>query len=112
MTLSRSKKFKNQIGTFQYITVNEDYYSIGIRQEMMEKYTFLIASPEKALCDMITATPRLYLQSIKAVAVYLEDDLRLDIMALREINAAVIKQCMATGKKQNTLKLLLKLMQR
>lgn len=110
MTTNRSRRFTNSIGIFEYITVNERYYSIGIKQQIIEdRYTFLIASPEKALCDMITATPRLKLQSVKAMQIYLEEDLRFDITRLEEFNKEVIAECIQTGKKADILRLLLKL---
>jgi len=110
MTTNRSRRFTNSIGIFEYITVNERYYSIGIKQQIVEdRYTFLIASPEKALCDMITATPRLKLQSVKAMQIYLEEDLRFDITRLEEFNKEVIAECIQTGKKADILRLLLKL---
>lgn len=112
MTLNRSKKFQNQIGTFQYITVDQDYYSIGVRQETINKNTFLIASPEKALCDMITSTQCLHLQSIKGIMEYLEYDLRFDITALFGMDTSILTQCTLTGKKKSALKLLLQLIQR
>lgn len=112
MTTNRSKKFENSIGYFEYITTNKDYYSIGIKLETVEnEYTFLIATPEKALCDMITATPGLKIQSIKALKEYLEDDLRFDISGLN-MDMGIIRKCIETGKKKETLKLLLKLLQR
>ncbi len=110
MTTNRSRRFTNSIGIFDYITVNERYYSIGIKQQIVEdRYAFLIASPEKALCDMITATPRLKLQSVKAMQIYLEEDLRFDITRLEEFNKEVIAECIQTGKKADILRLLLKL---
>lgn len=112
MTPNRSKKFENQIGKFEYITVNENYYSIGIKQQTAEdKYTFLIATPEKALCDMITVTPQLRIQSKKALVAYLEEDLRFDMSALENMDINIIKECINTGKKKEALKVLLKLLE-
>lgn len=109
MTINRSKKFENSIGRFEYISVPKDYYSIGILQKTVrEKYTFLIASPEKALCDLIVSTPYLRLQSEKALLTYLDEDLRFEMTALREMNPEIIKNCVETGKKKNILELLLK----
>ncbi len=109
MTINRSKKFENSIGRFEYISVPKDYYSIGILQKTVrEKYTFLIASPEKALCDLIVSTPYLRLQSEKALLTYLDEDLRFEMTALKEINPEIIKNCVETGKKKHILKLLLK----
>ncbi len=112
MTTNRSKKFKNTIGGFDYIAVNKDYYSIGIKQQTADnKCTFLIATPEKALCDMIIATPRLKIQSTKALLKYLEDDLRFDISSLETMDSDIIKECIENGKKKEVLNLLLKLLQ-
>ena len=112
MTSNRSKKFENPIGNFDYITVDEKYYPIGIIQQISEnRYTFLIASPEKALCDMITSTPRLRIQSEKALNTYLDVDLRFEMSALKTMNADIVRECMKTGKKKGILKLLLKLLQ-
>ncbi|MDH6303846.1 putative transcriptional regulator of viral defense system [Parabacteroides sp. PF5-5] len=111
MTTNRSKNFENPVGNFEYITVDEAYYPIGITQQTVEnKYTFLIASPEKALCDMITATPRLRIQSVKALITYLEDDLRFEMSTLENMNGDIIRDCIMAGKKKEVLKLLLKLL--
>lgn len=108
MTVNRSRKFENPIGSFEYITTPEKYYSIGISQQTaLSKYTFLIASPEKALCDMISATPRLRIQSEKALRIYLEDNLRFEMSTLKKMNPNIIKGCIETGKKKEILKLLL-----
>lgn len=112
-TTNRSKKFENSIAAFQYMSVNENYYSVGIIQKTADnKYTFLIASPEKALCDMIISTPHLYFYSIKAVETYLKEDLRLDMSAFAAMNKTIIEQCAATGKKKKSLEVLLKLLSR
>ncbi len=113
ITTNRSKKFENSIGNFEYITVNHSYYPLGIRQQTEEnKYTFLIATPEKALCDMIISTPRLRIQSEKALITYLEEDLRFDMSSLDEMDTDIIKGCIETGKKTMILKILLKLLER
>lgn len=112
MTANRSRIFENPVGHFKYITVSDSYYSIGINQQSVEnKYTFLIATPEKALCDMITATPQLRIQSEKALITYLEEDLRFEMSGLDHMNADIIRKCINTGKKKEVLKLLLKLLQ-
>ncbi|MDL2231145.1 hypothetical protein LJB85_00200 [Porphyromonadaceae bacterium OttesenSCG-928-L07] len=112
MTINRSKKFENPIGNFEYITTNENYYSVGIKQQIIEnRYSFLIARPEKALCDMIITTPLLKIQSVKALREYLEDDLRFDMSQLDHMNSSIVQECIETGKKSEILKLFLKLLQ-
>jgi hypothetical protein len=74
-TFEWAKQFENSVGRFEYITVPQDYYPVGINQQTIdEKYTYLFAAPEKALCYLILATPNLRLQSIRAMREYLEDD--------------------------------------
>ena len=112
MITNRSKKFENTIANFEYITVGKEYYCIGVKQQIENNCTFLIATPEKALCDMIVATPHLQIQSTKTLLSYLEDDLRFDMSDFEKMDVTIIKQCIETGKKKNILKLLLKLIQR
>jgi hypothetical protein len=109
VTAGRSKTFENPLATFRYTHVDSEYYPIGISQRKAdEKYTFLIASPEKALCDMIVATPRLYFQSVKSVGIYLEDNLRFEMEALKAMDASIIERCAGVGKKKKPLEYLLK----
>ena len=63
MVTKRSKSYSTSMGNFEYISVNEDYFAIGIRQEIVEdKFAFMIATAEKALCDLIISTKGLKIQ--------------------------------------------------
>jgi hypothetical protein len=107
-TFKRAKRFENMIGNFEYITVPQDYYPIGISQQTIDnEYSYLLASPEKALCDLILATRNLRLQSVKAMRTYLEDDLRIDFSAIRNINLDVVRQCIEVGRKKGEMEWLL-----
>lgn len=111
-TTKRAKQYTTPLGEFEYKTVADDYFSIGIQQGFTEnKNVFLIASPEKALCDMIVLTSGLRLQSVKAVKTYLEENLRIDWSEKKEWNTEIIRECIATGKKKTELTQLLKLLQ-
>lgn len=81
MTTKRSRQFTNEIAHFQFIQCNPDYYAIGIDQFDRNGYSFLIASPEKALCDLILFTQKLRPRFIKDLRVWLEEDLRLEMDA-------------------------------
>ena len=88
----------------------ENYYPIGIRQEIVnDQYAYLIATPEKAICDMIMTTNGLRLQSTKAIKSYLEEDLRIDFTMLKTYNPEIIRLCAEAGKKRTELTLLSKL---
>lgn len=111
VTMKRAKKYDTPLGVFDYRTVSPDYFSIGIQQQVTKNNTtFLIASPEKSLCDMIVLSSSLRLQSAKAVKIYLEEDLRIDLFENRSWNTEIISQCMEVGKKKTELSQLLKLL--
>ena len=111
MTIKRSRNFSTPLGNFNYIGVSKEYYTIGIRQEIVNnEYAFLIASPEKALCDMIIQTAGLRLQSEKAMRLYLEEDMRIDLSVIEHYNVDIIKECIAVSKKKRELTLLYKLL--
>ena len=109
MTTKKAKNFKIPFGNFDYTTVSTDYFSVGLRQEIIEnQYVFLIATPTKAVCDMIIATPNLRLQSVKAMQNYLEEDLRIDFDVVKEFDKNIVIQCIEVGKKKIELLNLLK----
>lgn len=112
MTTKRSSSFINPLGNFDYISVPAAYFAIGIRQEIVNNnYAYLIATPEKALCDMIVETKGLKLQSIKAMQNYLEEDLRIDLSVIEHYDIDIINQCIELGSKKRELTLLYKLLQ-
>lgn len=53
VTVAQSRSFVTSVGTFEYTYLNHDRYSIGIDQKENEAGRFLIATPEKALADLI-----------------------------------------------------------
>jgi predicted transcriptional regulator of viral defense system len=116
-TLRHAKQFENSLGRFEYIVVPQDYYAIGINQQTVKnqytaepEYTFLIATPEKALCDLILATRHLNIKSKKAMQAFLEDNLRIDFSVLQSVDTEIIEQCVERGRKKNELELLLNLL--
>jgi phage terminase large subunit-like protein len=103
-TFKRAKQFENEIGNFEYISVPPNYYSIGVTQQNVDnEYTYLLATPEKALCDLILATRNFRLQSIKAIQVFLEEDLRIDLFSWQNVDTEIIRQCVDAGKKKMEL---------
>lgn len=112
MTVKRSRLFENSIARFDYVSCNDEYYPIGIRQEQKEGYTFMIASPEKALCDLISYTPKLRLRSAKALQLYLEEDLRFDMDTFYDMNVEIFRQCLKFSKKKTDLTNIIKLIER
>jgi len=112
MTTKRSRVFENSISRFDYITCSEEYYPIGINQKIGDDYSFLIASSEKALCDLIAYTPEVRPRFINALLSYLEEDIRLDMEAFYKMDVEIFRECAEFGKKKNDLNNLIKLSQR
>jgi predicted transcriptional regulator of viral defense system len=112
MTTKRSRIFKNAISRFDYINCSEEYYPIGINQKIGDDYSFLIASPEKALCDLIAYTPKVSPRFINAMLLYLEEDIRLDMESFYKMEVNIFRQCAEVSKKKNDLNNLIKLLQR
>lgn len=108
MTVKHSREFKTELGLFTYREVPTDYFAVGITQSKTD-FTYLIASPEKALCDMIVYTAGLKLRSVKAMKEYLIENLRFDTDELRKFDISIIKACVDTGKKRTELEILIKL---
>ncbi len=110
MTIKHNRSFDTPIGRFSFHSCPPNYFPLGIRQESQGNDTYLIASPEKALCDLIVKTPGLMATSIKSLNGWLAEDLRFDMDALNQFDVALLEQC---GKqapvKNNVIALLIKL---
>ena len=112
MSIKRARNFTTPLGYFDYVTAKAKYYRIGIRTNIIDdKLAYLIASPEKAICDMISSTAGLLLQSVKAMQTYLEDDLKIDFSGIAVLDTEIMRQCIETGKKRTELLQLYKFMQ-
>ncbi|MCK9303778.1 MAG: hypothetical protein M0P27_00085 [Bacteroidales bacterium] len=108
----RTKTFQTPLGRFTYSSIPDNYYSIGIRQKSSESgSTFLIASPEKALCDLILLRPNLRIVSKKAMFVFLTKYMRIDLQELKSPDLAVIDECIATQHKSTQLRCLRKVIE-
>jgi len=105
------KQYDTPLGYFEYVKVPDKYFHIAVNQKIIDNsYCFLIALPEKALCDLILCTNNLRLQSVKAMSEYLEEDLRLEMSALNSFNVNIIAECIKLGRKRTELTQLLKLL--
>ncbi|MDR0733275.1 MAG: hypothetical protein LBF08_04350 [Dysgonamonadaceae bacterium] len=105
------KRYDTPTGQFEYVKIPAPYFQIGIKQEIIDKsFCFLIATPEKALCDLILCTGNLRLQSVKAMSEYLEEDLRFEMSALTSFNVHIVEECLAFGRKKTELTQLIKLL--
>ena len=110
MTTRRGKVYDLLIGRFSYTHSPLDFYPVGIdRVENTDKTGFLMASPEKALCDKLVFTRNLNIASQRALRELLFDDLRLDEESITRFDPKVIEACIMPGVKVRMLLALLEL---
>jgi predicted transcriptional regulator of viral defense system len=110
MTLKRSKEINNARGLFIYRTLSEAVFSIGIKSiQGNDVCTFLIASPEKALCDLIWTTPRLPITSLRDMIYFLEEDIRFDMDFFSRADVSIFEECVMYGDKPKLIHFLIKL---
>ena len=109
VSIKTSKFYKTPAGRFNYQQLKLPYYSYGIKNiAYSPKQTVLIASPEKALCDKVVRTPKIYLRSIKQTREFLMEDLRIDSDVLRKLDTKVMELWIENAPKKNSLKMLIK----
>ena len=112
VTTKRTRIFENSIGRFTYEQVKPEYFAIGIDHVEEDGITFLIASREKALCDMILHDSYLPPQSVKGLLQYLEEDIRFDMDELVTFDVSIIEACAKFGRKEMILNNLIKILKR
>lgn len=104
MTTKTSRKYSTGIGLFSYTHARLPYFSLGIKSiELDTNITILMASPEKALFDKVITTAGAPLRSKSSVISFLEDDLRIDLQALRNFDVATMDSWLAYSPKKEAL---------
>ena len=112
ITTRHTREFENSLGRFTFRGVSREYFPIGIRSQEDTGLHFLLASPEKALCDMLMQEKYVPDQSISRLEIFFEEDMRMDLDDLRRMDGDIIRQCMEAGNKKQVLTNLLKLIER
>ncbi len=104
MTSRRDKYFSTPLGVFSYKYIGLKKFQLGVRQmQPSDRHHYLIAIPEKALCDLIAQHPPVL--KIPDLKEYLFDDLRIDDHLLLDFNIALIEK-IADAYRNPTVKLL------
>ena len=110
MTFKPAKSFETPIGLFTYTHISKEAYPIGLVQIRENGVTYVMASPEKALCDLIANTPGLNLRFQKEAQRFLAEDLRFDMEKLLTFDKSILKAYAKVGKKATSIKTILKLL--
>ena len=108
MTTKHSRDFETPIGFFRYNGCSNEYFHIGIRIIKDNGVNFLIATPEKALCDLINFSKGINLRFIKDVRLYLEEDIRFDTDTLADLDIDILKKCAQHSRRQKSIENLIK----
>ena len=97
----RSRRFSNTTGRYAFIQQPAEYQSVGwCAYAMPDALVYQMASPEKALCDLILDTPRLRLQSARAARGYLLEYLRADPDELAQLDFERFLACATAAHKK------------
>ena len=112
VTTKRTRMFENSLGRFTYEQVKPEYFAIGVDGMEEDGVTFMMASREKALCDLILHDTYLPQQSVKGLWQYLEEDIRFDVDELATFDVSIIEACAKSGRKENILNNLIKILKR
>jgi len=86
----RSRRFNTPAGLFIYNMIPSAAYGHGIDQVELDKGAFLIATPEKALCDKLYVDRGTGVRAQADMRDYLVTSLRIDTQGLRELNPDAI----------------------
>ncbi len=84
MTLGRNKEYHTPVGDFAYYSLSQDSYAIGITQKTSSDFVggFLMATPEKALADIVFKT-------CKGLD---KEQLRLELLESKRIDESIFHQ--------------------
>lgn len=91
-TTKRAKAFSTPYGVFSYRHIDKTLFSLGVQIVSSKQGNFMMASREKALCDKVFATKGVKISSKKSMKLFLEDDLRVDIDELMDLDLDIVKQ--------------------
>ena len=110
MTLKHSRDFDTPIGRYEYAHTTKDAFSVGLSSIRKAGYAFVIATPEKALCDLIANSSGVNLRYPKDAVIYLVEDIRMDLSDFRQMNPEILEAYVKVGKKADSVRTLLKLL--
>ena len=112
MTVKHARNFQTPVGNYDYKYISRKAFPIGVRSMNKGDYAFLIASPEKALCDLIANSSKVILRYMRDVETYLEQDIRMDMDEFYNMDANIFEEYINVGKKADSISILLKFLKR
>ena len=101
----KSKTYQNQFGLFTYRDVPKEAFPFMVKVYEMDNYAYFIASPEKALCDLLYIKKPV--TSIKELKMLIFQDLRISKDVFAQLNFEDI-QFLSNKYVSNNIKYLIK----
>ena len=81
---NHTKEYANAFGRYSFRDVPVGVFAFGVKPYVENDYHYLMASPEKALCDLLYVKPPV--SSIQALKELLFADLRVDEMEFQKLD--------------------------
>ena len=103
MTLKKSWEIRNETGYYTYTKCNKDYFNIGLTYKNETGVSYMIATPEKAISDLIAYTKGVNIRFLKTAENYLIEDMRMNTEDLKNMDMSILKRCMEYSKKKESL---------
>lgn len=107
MTTKSNREYETPFGWFTYKHCDNRNFPIGIQTVQDNGVSFLMATPEKALCDLMATSPHLQLRYQKEIREYLEEDIRFDTDALGQFNISLLQDIAAVSTKPTAIRTLI-----
>lgn len=99
VTMKRNKRFQTPLGLFDYAYLTPHKYAVGITREGQNPHeAFLIATPEKALCDSLAREKDL--RTAREVEFFLAEGLRLETGSLANLDIVMLDEIAAAYRNQ------------
>ena len=97
----RNKQFKTPVGIFTYRYISAEMFPIGTELHVSESGNFMMATPEKALCDVV------YFQKLKKEEIFefVTENLRIDEEDFLKLNSELLHQIADIYKRQSVVNL-------
>ncbi|MBU1143824.1 MAG: hypothetical protein KKH92_09315 [Firmicutes bacterium] len=80
----KTKSYQNHFGLFTYRDVPDKAFPFFVKAYVEDTYAYFIASPEKALCDLLYIKEPV--KSVRELKMLLFEDLRLNKDAFKQLN--------------------------
>lgn len=81
----KNKEYKNMFGYYTYKDIPKTAFHYFVKAYVEGSYSYFIASPEKALCDLLYTLPPV--KNVKALEQLMFESLRIDIEEFNSLNS-------------------------